>query len=129
MEMDSLIHRFSDDFNGELAAGLRIPSMDVAETDKAYEAKFDVPGFKPDEVHVEVQGDTLMITGEHKEEKEEKNKTWRRIERRSGSIRREIRLPAPVDTEKVAAQCRDGILTVTLPKTEESRTKKIAVKS
>jgi len=126
-ELDYLFNRISNDFDGGFTEGMRVPSMDLSETDKTIEVKVDVPGFKPDEVHVEMQGDALVISGDHKEEKEEKDKMFHRVERRSGSIRRSILLPAAIDAEKVVAKCHDGVLTVTLPKTEACQSKKIAV--
>jgi HSP20 family protein len=127
--MDDVLARFSTGPNAGWLSEVQLPSTDVAETDKSIEVKMDVPGFKPEEINVEVQGNLLLISGEHKEEKEEKGKTFHRLERRAGSIRRTITLPTPVEQERVAAQCRDGVLTISLPKTEESRTKKIAVKA
>jgi HSP20 family protein len=70
----------------------------------------------------------LVITGERKEEKEEKGKTFHRIERRSGSIRRSVTLPCAVKEGEINAQCKDGVLTVTLPKAEKACTRKIPVK-
>ena len=127
-EMNDLIGRFAGELNGGGLADVEIPSMDVAETDTQIEIKMDVPGMKPEEVNVEVQGNTLVVTGEHKEEKEEKGKTYHRIERRSGSIQRSITLPCDVQEGQIAAECKNGILTVTLPKAEQSRTRKIPVK-
>jgi HSP20 family protein len=127
-EMDELINQFSNDFDVGVSTNTRLPSLDLSETDKTYEIKVDVPGFKPEEVQVELQGNTLLISGDHKEEKEEKNKSYHRIERRSGSIRRSVQFPTPVDAEKVAAKCHDGVLTVTVNKTEAAQTRKIAVK-
>ncbi|WP_437229880.1 Hsp20/alpha crystallin family protein [Planctomicrobium sp. SH661] len=126
-ELDSLFNQAANDFDGGLLEGMKVPSMDLSETEKTFEVQLDVPGFKPEEVHVELQGDTLLIRGDHKEEKEEKGKTFHRIERRSGSIRRSIPLPAAVDQEKVIANCHDGVLTVTLPKVEACQAKKIPV--
>ncbi len=126
-ELDHLFNQISNDFDGGLMEGMRVPSIDLSETDKAIEVKMDVPGFKPDEVHVEMQGETLLISGNHQEEKEEKDKRFHYMERRSGSIRRSIQLPAAVDADKVAAQCHDGVLTITLPKTEACQAKKIPV--
>lgn len=128
-EMDQLINQFSADWNGDIMTEMGFPSMDLSETDKTLEVKMDVPGFKPDEIKVEVRDNTLFVSGEHREEKEEKGKRFHRVERRSGSIERSIALPAPVDKEKVAAVCRDGVLTVTLPKTADASTRKIEVKS
>ncbi len=128
-EMDFLFNQISTDFDGGFADGIKLPSIDVSETDKSIEVKVDVPGFKPDEINVEMQGDTLLIRGDHSEEKEEGDKVFHRIERRSGSIRRSVLLPGTVDTDKVSARCHDGVLTVTLPKSEVCQSKKITVNS
>jgi HSP20 family protein len=124
-EVNDLFNRFSGEFDGELA---ELPSMDLAETDSQIEVKMDVPGYKPEEINVEVQGDTLVVTGEHKEEKEEKGKTFHRIERRSGSIKRSVTLPCAVEVGKINAECKDGVLAVTLPKAEKTNSRKIPVK-
>ncbi len=127
-EMNDMLSRFSTDGDGGWLTGERIPSLDLSETNGQIEVKMDVPGVKPDEIDIEVRADTLHIRGEHKEEKEEQGKTFHRIERRAGSFSRSVTLPCSVDEEKVTAECRDGILTIKLPKTEESRTRKVKVK-
>jgi HSP20 family protein len=127
-DMNDLIGRFAGEFDGGALAEVAIPSMDVAETDTQIEIKMDVPGMKPEEVNVEVQGNTLVVTGEHKEEKEEKGKTFHRIERKSGSIQRSITLPCEVQEAQIVAECKNGVLTVTLPKAEQAKTRKIPVK-
>jgi HSP20 family protein len=125
-DMNDLIGRFAGEFDNGVT--IEVPSMDLAETDSQIEIKMNVPGLKPEEVNVEVQGNTLVVTGEHKEEKEEKGKTYHRIERRSGSIQRSITLPCEVKEGQVAAECKNGVLTVVLPKAEQARTRKIPVK-
>ncbi|MBX3444565.1 MAG: Hsp20/alpha crystallin family protein [Planctomyces sp.] len=128
-EMNELFGRFSDDWgDGGWMTEFRAPSMDLAETDKEIEVKVDVPGLKPEEINVEVQNNVLVISGEHREEKEEQGKTFHRIERRSGSLQRSITLPCAVQENKIVAQCRDGVLTITLPKAEEACRRKIPVK-
>jgi len=128
-EMNDLLSRFSSDSSSGWLPAERFPSLDLSETDGAIEVKLDLPGVKPEEIDIEVRGDMLYVRGEHKEEKEEKGKTFHRVERRSGTFSRSVTLPCAVDQEKVSAECRDGVLTVKLPKSEESRTKKIKVKS
>ena len=125
--MNDPIGRFAGEFDGTLA-DVEIPSMDVAETDNQIEVKMDVPGMKPEEVTVEVQGNTLVVSGEHKEEKEEKGKTFHRIERKTGSIQRSITLPCKVQEDKIVAECKNGVLSVTIPKAEQAKTRKIPVK-
>ncbi len=127
-EMDDLIGRFSADWGGEWLAKEFSPSMDLAETDESLQIRVDVPGMKPEEIDIEVNGTTLRISGERKEEKEEKGKTYHRVERRVGSFSRVVTLPCAVKEDKVAAECHDGILTVTLPKSEQAKMHKVKVK-
>lgn len=87
----------------------------------------DVPGLKASEIHVEVTGNTLRISGEHKEEKKEKGRTYHRLERRVGTFSRTITLPAEVMEQKVSAECQDGVLTISLPKSEAARTQTVKV--
>lgn len=126
-EMDDLMNRFQADVNGDRLPA--IPAADLFETDDALTIRIDTPGLKAEEINVEVSGNTIRISGEHKEEKEEKGKTWHRIERRSGSFARAMTLPAQVKDDKVSAECKDGVLTITLPKTEAAKTHKVTVKS
>ncbi len=128
-EMDDLIGRFSADWNGEWLRGVMVPSIDVTESDNSLEVRMDVPGVKSDEINIEVTGNTLRVSGERKEEKEEKGKTYHRVERRSGSFARSLTLPCAVRDDKVSAESHEGVLTITLPKTEESKTHKVKVKS
>ena len=128
-EMDDLFNRFQTDWNGERFGAVSIPSADLSETDDALQIRMDMPGLKAEEINIEVSGNTIRISGEHKEEKEEKGRTFHRVERRSGSFARAMTLPAAVKEEKVTAECRDGVLTITLPKTEAAKTHKVAVKS
>lgn len=125
-EMNDVLSRFTSD-NGWFG-GERIPALDLAETDSAFEIKLDAPGFKPEEINVEVRGDLLQIHGEHKEEtKEDKGKTYHRIERRSGSFSRTLTLPCRVNEQKVNADYKDGVLVINLPKVEGAKTHKIKV--
>ena len=104
------------------------PRMNLAETDGAFEATIELPGLKPEEVKVEIHGGVLKVSGEKKEEKEEKGKTWHRVERRTGSFLRTLPLPSPVDETKVEARFEEGVLKVIVPKTEESKPRRIEVK-
>jgi len=83
---------------------------------------------KPEDVKVEIRDGALWIVGEKKEEKEEKGKTFHRIERRSGMFRRAFQLPTEVAEDKVDAHFADGVLKITLPKTEKVAPKQIHVK-
>ncbi len=127
-EMNDLLSRFAGDGNGGWFSDVQIPSMDLAESDKQIEIKMDVPGLKSEEIQVELQGNTLVVSGEHKEDKETKDKAFHRIERSTGKFYRAVTLPCAVQQGTVEAVCRDGVLTVTLPKVEAACAKKIAVK-
>ena len=88
----------------------------------------ELPGIKPEDVRVELRNGELWITGEKKEEKEEKGKTYHRIERHYGEFRRTFAVPAVVKESQVDAQFKDGVLRITLPKAEQVLPKKIEVK-
>ena len=125
-EMNDVLGRFS--FDNSWLGGEKLPAMDLSETDSGFEVKLDAPGFKSEEINVEVRGDLVQIHGEHKEEtKEEKGKTYHRIERRSGSFSRSLTLPCRINEQKVVADYKEGVLTVQLPKVEGARTHKIKV--
>jgi len=108
--------------------GKFLPEANIVETDKAVEVAVELPGMKPEEVKVEIKEGKLWIVGEKKEEKEEKGKTFHRIERRSGMFRRIFELPAEVVEDKVDARFAEGVLKITLPKAEKAAPKQIEVK-
>jgi HSP20 family protein len=103
------------------------PSVDVAETDAEIVVTADLPGVKKDDVDVTVDQNQLVISGERKQEEEESDKNYYRLERRYGSFRRAFVLPANADAERVKAAYKDGVLTVTIPKTEVSKGKKVNI--
>jgi HSP20 family protein len=76
-----------------------------------------------------VHGNTVTVSGNRREEKEDKGKTYHRVERRSGSFSRTITLPCEVDTKEVAAEYTNGVLNVVLPKCEKAKLSKISIKS
>ena len=126
-EMQDLAGRFwGEEGDGWLLGGA--PSIDLSETDNSVEVKMDLPGIKANEIDIQVNGNLLTVSGERKEEKEEKGKTFHRVERRLGSFSRSVTLPCAVLEKEAAAECREGVLTITLPKAEEAKTHKIQVK-
>jgi HSP20 family protein len=106
----------------------KVPAMDLSETADAVQVRMDVPGFTPAEINVQLSSNVLTVSGEHVEEEKTEGKTYHRLERRSGSFSRSVALPAPVDEDKIDAQYRDGVLTVSMPKTQEARSRRIQVK-
>jgi len=127
-EVDGLMERFFGTENGNEVVNWT-PRLNLAENDKQYELTVDLPGMKPEDVSVELRHGDLWITGNRSGESEEKGKTWHRIERFHGEFRRAIRLGDDVDPENVEAEYKDGVLHVTVPKTEKARSKKISIKS
>jgi HSP20 family protein len=105
------------------------PRVDVAETKNAVEVTVELPGMKAEDFHVEMHENGLWITGEKKEEKEEKGKTFHRIERRRGEFKRLIPLPVGVNRDTVEAEFKDGLLHVTIGKMPEAAKKEIPVKA
>jgi HSP20 family protein len=96
------------------------PRVDVSETDKEIRIAAELPGMDERDIRVSVSKDALTIKGEKKEEKEDKGKAYYHMERSYGSFLRTIPLPAEVDSEKINAEFRKGILTVTMPKTAKA---------
>jgi len=105
-----------------------VPSVDVAEDPERYLIKVEIPEVKREDVKVGVQDGVLTIQGERKQEKEEKGKKFHRIERSYGSFMRSFTLPDDVDAAQILAEFHDGILNVTLPKSESAKPKAIEVK-
>lgn len=107
------------------------PAMDAVEEDKAYKITAELPGLDEKDVEIVLAGDTLAIKGEKKEEKEEKKKDYYLSERHYGAFERRFQVPPGVETGKIDASFRNGVLTITLPKTPEAvpPQKKIAIKS
>jgi HSP20 family protein len=128
-EVDSLMDRFFQGENGGGELALWSPRVNVAETDEQYQVEVDLPGLKPEEFHVELRHGDLWITGDRKHESEEKGKTWHRVERFVGEFRRVIRLGDDVDPENVDAEYHDGVLHITVGKSEAAKTKRIEVKA
>jgi HSP20 family protein len=100
-----------------------VPAMDFVERDKEYVVSAELPGLDEKNLEVKLSGDVLTIHGEKKEEQEEERPTYRVSERRYGSFQRSVQLPADVDAEKIDARFVKGVLTVTLPKSEEAMKK------
>jgi HSP20 family protein len=106
-----------------------IPAANLAETESEFEVTVELPGIDRSDVQVELRGGDLWITGERKEEKEEKGKTFHRVERGGGKFRRVIPLPGTVEEPKIEATYKDGVLKIMLPKSKEAQPKQIEVKS
>ncbi|HDQ00178.1 MAG TPA: Hsp20/alpha crystallin family protein [bacterium] len=124
-EMDRFFGDFGLDFwNSDSVWN---PAVDITEKSDSYEVKAELPGMKKDEIKISREDDVLMISGERKSEQDEKKDNYHRIERRYGKFQRSFYLPKNVKANDIKANYKDGVLTVTIPKSEEAKPKEIAV--
>lgn len=106
-----------------------MPAFDVCETKEQVIVKADLPGMKPENLDVSISSaNVLTVRGEKKEEQEEKAEGYHRVERRFGSFSRTFALPCAVKAEEVEATYKDGVLRLSIPKTEASMSRKITIK-
>ncbi len=108
-------------------SGAWVPSVDIYETEQDIVLTAELPGVDPKDVEATVHEGTLYLKGERKYEKEVKEESYHHVERAYGSFARSFELPASVDADKVQAEFKDGVLTLTMPKKEEARAKKIKI--
>ena len=141
-EMDRLFDRFGFPsfrrmfdvepfWGGEPSLGITVPAVDVTEDDKSYTITAELPGLDQKDLEVSVTGDVLVIKGEKRQEREEKDKNRYLSERSYGAFQRNFSLPDGIDRDKIGADFAKGLLTLTLPKTAEAQKqqKKIEVKT
>ncbi len=121
---DAFTRAFGDEEPGSRAW---MPLVDIHETDDSLVLKADLPGINPDDVEVRVEDNTLYLKGERRFEKEVKEENLHRLERSYGTFSRSFVLPNSVDSDKVQAAYKDGILTLTMPKREEAKPKTIKI--
>lgn len=117
-------------FRQEISWG-NVPAVDVAEKETAFEICAELPGMSEGDIDIKLSNDVLTIHGEKKTEKEEKKKNYYLSERRYGVFERSFHVPDGIDTDKIGASFKNGVLTVTLPKTLDAQKseKKIGIKS
>jgi HSP20 family protein len=107
--------------------GWSAPAVDMYQTDDEVVVRAALPGFKADEVQINVTGDVLTLRGEVRQQEEQKERAWHIREQRWGSFERSLTLPTDVKADQAAADFENGILTITLPKAEEVKPKTISV--
>ena len=105
-----------------------VPSIDVFETKNDIVVKAELPGMDPKDIDISLSDGSLVLKGEKKHEKEEKEENYHFIERSYGSFVRSVPLPAEVKHDKINASYKNGVLKVVLPKSEESKKKEIKIK-
>ncbi|QQR75428.1 MAG: Hsp20/alpha crystallin family protein [Holophagales bacterium] len=131
------VNRMFDDFlrdlvparnSEEMSGGRWLPAVDIKESPEALMLTVELPGLKKEEVSITLENQVLTIHGERKFEGETKDATYHRIERAYGSFMRSFTLPANIKTDRVDASFDSGLLTVTLPKVEEAKPRRIEIK-
>jgi HSP20 family protein len=129
--VDSLFDRFFEDRPLQLFGqdGGWMPSVDVSETDGEFIVKAEIPGMEVKDIEVSLNKGTLTINGERNRDREENQGNYHCVERSYGSFRRMFHLPTEVDSEKVEAGYKDGVLKIRLPKSKEHTPSKIEVKA
>ena len=104
------------------------PPVDIKENMDSYQVTMEVPGVNKEDISIEMKDSVLSISGKREISSEEKDETYHRIERYYGSFCRSFTIPTPVDEKKIDAAYKDGILTISIPKKEEAKPKKIVIK-
>ncbi len=125
---NDFFNQFLSETDGELPQMMSV-SMDVAETDQAFEIQVDLPGIDLDDIDIQIDNNTLTIRGQRNEQTEEKDeeKQYHRVERYSGSFARSVVLPNSVNEDETAAEFKDGVLKIVVPKSDEAKPRKIAI--
>ena len=126
-EMDHLVsHLFSN--SGDKSPAF-VPRVNIVETELGYEVSADLPGINPDDVSVELHEGQLTISGSRNQETAEEGKTFHRVERSFGEFKRVISIPELIDEDGIQADYDNGVLTVSLPKSEKLKPTRIAIKA
>lgn len=113
--------------NPEARVSSWAPPVDIYETEDSYQIAVELPGVKKEDVALEVKESVLSIRGERRSEKEVSEKNVHRVERQYGAFQRAFKLPANIDAGRVKAVYKDGVLEITLPKSESARPRQIEI--
>ena len=127
-DIDDLFNSFFGGLDGSFFEHKVWPAIDIVDEENAVLVRAEVPGCKADDIDISVHGYTLTLSGEKKQEEQKEEKGYRHVERSYGSFRRDLNLGSNIDTKKIEAICKDGVLTVTLPKAEKAKAIKVKVK-
>ena len=126
-EVDSIFDQFFGRSEDEDASAVWAPRTDLSETDDAFRIRLDVPGMTKDDITINLQNNTLTVSGERTSERTDEGEEYVRVERAFGNFHRTFTLPNAVDRENVEAAYEDGVLTINVPKTEESTRRQIEI--
>jgi HSP20 family protein len=126
--MNRLFNTLFDTPTGAASPSRRwVPAMDLAETQDAYVLRADLPGLSPEDVKIELENRVLTVSGERKAEQRSEESGWMRIERSFGAFRRSLTVPAGVDAAAITAAFDNGVLTVTVPKPEQAKPRRVEI--
>lgn len=128
-EMEEMFDRLWPGWPWGEREGTWVPAVDMVDRKDEIVLRADLPGLSEKDIEVTVQDNTLTIRGERKEEREEKKEDYYYCERSLGAFSRSLTLPAGVDTEKVKATFKNGVLEIHLPKAKEAKGRKIEIKT
>ena len=131
-EIDRTFERLFRDPWGTFEAGLSsfggcAPVVDVTQSDTEVTVRAEIPGLDPKDLEVTIQGNVLTLAGEKREATEEKGQDYSYSERRFGSFRRSVQLPASIDPDRVSAACHNGVVTIKIEKLQTEKPKRIKV--
>ena len=118
-----------DDEGSEIATTDWSPSVDIKEEDDKYIFIADIPGVDPKDIEVTAEKGVLTVKGEREQEKKEEKKNYKRVERSWGNFYRRFSLPDNAETDKIDAKSKNGVLEITIPKSEAAKPRKVTVKS
>jgi HSP20 family protein len=129
---DKMNRLFDDSFTGRpdeegLLQGTWVPSVDIYENESELVLTAEVPGIDEKDIEIKIEDNTLTIKGERKLDKETKEENFHRIERSYGSFFRSFALPHYIDHEKIRAEHQHGVLKITMPKRQDSKSRKVAI--
>jgi HSP20 family protein len=126
-EVDSLFDRFFDRTGDDGSSAVWAPQTDLVETDENFQLRLDVPGMSKEDIDISLQNGTLTVSGERTSERTDEGEDYVRVERAFGTFHRTFTLPDAVDHDNIEATYEDGVLSIHVPKTEESTRRQIEI--
>jgi len=127
------MNKIFDEFFGRVPSGVEMdegvwsPSVDISENNNVITINAEIPGMSKEDIELNIQDNTMTLKGEKKQEKEEKDADYHRVERSYGAFVRSFALPTAVQADKVKASYKNGVLRIILPKSEEVKPKEIPI--
>ena len=126
-EVDSIFDQFFGRGGDEETSAVWAPRTDLSETEDVYRIRLDVPGMTKEDITINLQNNTLTVSGERTSERSDEGEEYVRVERAFGNFHRTFTLPDAVDPDNVGAVYDEGVLTINVPKTEESTRRQIEI--